>query len=651
MIQKLKEGGLNMKALKVSLLTLFAILLAGACEKNAPVEDPASQASPKMHTYTCVSAGSDADSRILIDSQGKTQWQAGDNILFHGKYASGSHTESYTTVTLKASDISADGKKATFTMQELEGYTSEYAGTSTLYAQYPAEAVNSSVQQSNYYGYFNDTNKPLMAAYNDGDTFIFYNLCSYISFKISGDFDSYVFSGNGGETVGYSNFVTKITQAEQTIKHSSTSSPLTSVTGPVVGDGTTENYVFIPYKTDLPNGFSIKFLKGSEIVKEAKSTSALTMYNNRYVALGDITTHAKDYVAPTVHDSSIDITNAEDLSANGSANCYIVYQNVAANAEKIFKFNAVKGNSTTSVGAVYSVDVLWETYNDSNTVTKNSIIADVDFDLHGDDCYIVFQMPATLHSGNAVIAAKDVTGTILWSWHIWVPGSTVQNVSSENICGVSLMDRNLGALEPVSTSAGASVYSLGLVYQWGRKDPFPGPKRVEKDAGYSLVAGSAPSMNSAEMSMDDQIQNPTVYAAYNTSTALTQWARTKTVNDPCPPGYKLPYGNRGSYPMWNTSNIVTALTAEEMGWEVNSEGNWFKLSDGDAELVFPIAGYVEEKGSTYYSYKNTLRAAIWFLCDSGSSPYHLNIRPSESTFQFGSTSTARGCNVRCCVAE
>ena len=49
------------------------------------------------------------------------------------------------------------------------------------------------------------------------------------------------------------------------------------------------------------------------------------------------------------------------MSANGSANCYIVYQNVAANAEKIFKFNAVKGNSSTSVGAVYSVDVLWET--------------------------------------------------------------------------------------------------------------------------------------------------------------------------------------------------------------------------------------------------------------------------------------------------
>ena len=645
-----------MKKLLYFACAVFSLsALAVSCEKN-PIDEPAD--GPQVRTFTCVIADN-PDSKLAIDGTGKSTWEVGDEISIHG----GTDGHDRAVVTLTAADISADGKTATISF-EMDPYTRTDAGVvSQYYAEYPASAVPSG--NLYYECRFNKTNEILMAACDVDDTFVFYNLCSVISFSVSGDFDKYVFAGKNGETVGYNVYQARIRNDNsgmvvnywKTGNGSGTPSPLTQLEKAVNCDGTTLNYICIPSSSSTPNcvsfssGFVISFIKDGNIVKTASVKNNFSLAVGDYLPLGNITSHLKDYVAPTEHDSAIDLTNATDLSASASANCYIVNANDSANQDKVFKFKAVKGNGNVSVGSVESVTILWETYNNAESVTAKSVISQVDYDLHDDECYIVFKMPSTLHAGNAVIAAKNGADEILWSWHIWVPNSAVATVDASNICGATLMDRNLGALEPVSTASGASTYSLGMVYQWGRKDPFPGPKRVEKDAGHATVAGTAPTMSTSSMTTDELIQHPTVYAAANSSASLTLWGRTKTINDPCPPGYKMPYGSRGSKPMWNTSNIVTALTDAGLGWEVNTSGYWFKMSDGDNELVFPIAGYVEEGGSTYYSYKNTLRAAIWFLCDSSSSSYHLNIRPNESTpvYQFGSTSTARGCNVRCCV--
>ena len=67
---------------------------------------------------------------------GKTKWVAGDKIVVHGEYA-----EKQVTVTLAASNISSDGKKATVTVENLYPYVREDVG-STLYAGYPASAVD-----------------------------------------------------------------------------------------------------------------------------------------------------------------------------------------------------------------------------------------------------------------------------------------------------------------------------------------------------------------------------------------------------------------------------------------------------------------------------------------------------------------------------
>lgn len=97
--------------------------------------------------------------------------------------------------------------------------------------------------------------------------------------------------------------------------------------------------------------------------------------------------------------------------------------------------------------------------------------------------------------GNAVIAFK-VDNQIYWSWHIWVTdnpenGVNYQHGYESNFDDVPVqikyMDRNLGA---VSNHFLGNDWqkSTGLMYEWGRKDPFP--PLVNKDAHFYELNGS-----------------------------------------------------------------------------------------------------------------------------------------------------------------
>ena len=70
-----------------------------------------------------------------------------------------------------------------------------------------------------------------------------------------------------------------------------------------------------------------------------------------------------------------------------------------------------------------------------------------------------------------MIAVKDASGKILWSWHIWAtdfdPNAKTLKYTNDNGSTWEFMDRNLGAANAESGSFGA----FGLLYQWGRKDP------------------------------------------------------------------------------------------------------------------------------------------------------------------------------------
>jgi len=95
-------------------------------------------------------------------------------------------------------------------------------------------------------------------------------------------------------------------------------------------------------------------------------------------------------------------------------------------------------------------------------------------------------------SGNAVITLHNgsITNPIYWSWHVWVtdtpivsntyktelPNSLATNYVNYKKPGevitTEIMDRDLGANQ-VLGEANKTVATLGLHFQWGRKDPLP----------------------------------------------------------------------------------------------------------------------------------------------------------------------------------
>lgn len=328
----------------------------------------------------------------------------------------------------------------------------------------------------------------------------------------------------------------------------------------------------------------------------------------------------------------------KDLSKNGSANCYIV------SAPGEYKFKAVKGNSDESVGTVAKAEILWETWNNQETVTVNSVIEEVGFV----DNYIYFATPETLKPGNALIAAKDADGKILWSWHIWIPKTEIAIVDDANYSVKKSMSRNLGALEDAVSGTMATVESFGLLYEWGRKDPFPG-LGVLSGAGAITVAGTVSSQE-GPMSLEDAIKNPTVYvykskgdwAADGTDTA-SLWGETdKALYDPCPVGYMLPARNKScafwSGTKWTASTDPFVLDADNCIFSVGS-------------LVFPLAGYIDD-GSEGQKKAGT-RTIVWSgRWDSGTVNGYGFYGYTDDGIAFRNQGNvrARGGSVRC-VAE
>lgn len=640
---------------KIYILALAALALAFSCQKNENAPETATE--PEVRTFTLKFA--QPDTKVAInDSDAKTTWEVGDEILVHGEGSSNREI-----VTLAAGDISADGRTATITISSVTPYDrSADKYISTYYASYPASACPT----GNFYwnSRFSETNHFLMFGCNDGDTFTFYNLCGIISFKVYGDFDSYVFTGNGGETVGYSALQSRVRVKDDhsvSIEYvrtgtadSYTTVPLTSISGPVVGDGSTINYICLPNGANFTGGFTIKFLKSGSIVKTLTTTKSVTVLRNEYRPMGVVTTYLEDYVAPSTHDSSIPMGGATALDASANANCYIVDGSDDANEGKVFTFKAYKGKSSTGVGTVASAEILWETWNNNEAVTANSVIAAVDYDKQSANDYytIVFKMPATLHPGNAVIAAKDDADNILWSWHIWVPKGMHTDITDATIFGSkAIMSRNLGALVDAPAGAAATVGSYGLFYEWGRKDPFPGMGAVATD-GVATVAGTAMTKYNGTMTIAETIQNPTKYAwkggdwCDSADQSMTLWTTSKTIYDPCPPGYIVPHRNTSVH-FWG-STALSSLDASDNF--VDNGGSYYSFQLGTSTpVVFPYAGYIDNDYGNYY--KAGKRSAVWSsYCSTLGKAYARDSRHDGPSFNRSELKTSRGASVRC-VAE
>ena len=175
--------------------------------------------------------------------------------------------------------------------------------------------------------------------------------------------------------------------------------------------------------------------------------------------------------------------------------------------------------------------------------------------------------------GNALIGATGEDGSIIWSWHIWFPDVEIRSLA----CGTGyIMNVNLGAL----TEEAAKVTTLGLLYQWGRKDPFPGSPMtcdgsiVTKNSKVYDINGNEVSITASSMydlesnNLAYSIAHPTVCISNNSQySKCRDWLQpaesngslwgnpkgdehtdgvytnkgSKTFYDPCPQGWRVPW--------------------------------------------------------------------------------------------------------------
>lgn len=287
--------------------------------------------------------------------------------------------------------------------------------------------------------------------------------------------------------------------------------------------------------------------------------------------------------------------NAVNLSASGTANCYVI------DAAGEYAFDAsLRGNGASSQGletpqplSPSSAKLLWQ---DSKSMISSVSLSGT---------RVVFT--AGSKPGNAVIAVENASGEIIWSWHIWHPEEPVSGLTTSK--GYTLMNMNLGA---ISSEIGLSAY--GLLYQWGRKDPFPGSPIA---SGGTIQTKSAPVYdidgNETQIlasSMFESYSNNLAYAIAHPNTCLScsptktgDWLLSdesspalwgnpegglnvdgkyinngcKSIYDPCPAGWRVP-----------PADLYSNFTGSgQYAWvELDSEGNPQKDENGNMVISY-----------------------------------------------------------------
>lgn len=230
-----------------------------------------------------------------------------------------------------------------------------------------------------------------------------------------------------------------------------------------------------------------------------------------------------------------------NLSKLGYANCYMVH----LGGEYTF---ATRKVDNTPINDIEKVDWLW--------MTSQGLLSNISYS-NG-----TVSFTASESKGNALLAAFDAQGKIVWSWHIWLTDKPEDIDYKNNVIpqsngvtdGYYSMDRNLGATE--ATALG-DYSTFGLYYQWGRKDPFIGDTTEERTrdteaGGWKNI--TTPFGNSANLTV------------CNSAYAQAVWAATPT---------SLEIGSIE----YATANPMTFLTADPN----KNKANWLNLDNLGSE--------------------------------------------------------------------
>lgn len=554
------------------------LALAFACSRieevepeNLPVEAVKMQLTAMMDSESAVTKTYLDGSPVA--SVRNTWWLPEDTIAVVGKNGSGEFINKCTDTT----------EVALF-----EGLVNESDSYFALYPESMLDAGSTAVDKGvlgvilpdlQYYepDRFHTDMVPMVTKFQEGDSLYFRNICGGFVFKLTGTeiikaISFVAYAADGTEAAISGQFI--VDMNSETLGMTPTLDSKSSVSV-YCGEG-------IQLKEDEPTAFHLVLppavYKGFKISVVSTDGQFMNIASEKDLNIR----RANITYAPSLEFK--DNLEPIDLSRNGTANCYIVSD------PGVYSFDAtVIGNGLfglieragfhtddPTISPEY-VEVLWQ--------DRDDVVSDVKLI----DGKVRFISSGT--EGNVLIAVKDASGVILWSWHIWVTDRPKEHQYVNSTGNYTVLDRNLGAIRADRGTGDEWMDASGLMYQWGRKDPF-----AVKNDGTRLYNTGYNSKISVETSITAPTSFVSIYDPWNEGDNVNLWTDfQKTIYDPCPSGYRMidrdafrSFTKDGSNKK-NDPNNYNVVSSFDMGWNF--------LYDGSNSSYYPVARFIQYHGS------------------------------------------------------
>ena len=335
------------------------------------------------------------------------------------------------------------------------------------------------------------------------------------------------------------------------------------------------------------------------------------------------------YCIPLVYGNAIKngITNTNSYQTSNSGTYILRHFKDHAGVDINSPYINIQNASDPAIQA----DIVWT---DQSGIIEASSLGIEDA---GTNAFVHFRVPQDkIKNGNAVIAVKNASGTVMWSWHLWFDHSDVLNtIACTNYQGnvYNFTKQTLGfayrkweestyskprkarmKVEQTIANGGTKLFAYiditqypniikqisSTLYQFGRKDAFPGTDATadgsfNKDGGDNMSIQNGIRHPETLYTSGSSWYNspPTGYSYYNlwsmnnTATGFNDDAVVKTIYDPCPAGFHMPASNAFTGFTTNGQNEgpMNVSGAWDYGWNFNN-----KISSPDATVYFPASG-------------------------------------------------------------
>ena len=538
-----------MKNIRLILAIVASVFVVVSCckadviqenEKQSEKEQPSDKEQPSVPGV--LTAIVEDTKTYLIPNSEETSynvvWNNGDRIstLQDGKQGC------YIT------DCQTGSSSATFAFKSGTGVSE-----GSFDAYYPSEIVqNGTLVWPEHQNYMEYAGGPMISAENEADdqgnaTLKFKHLGGVIRFKLNTTEDFTVKAAMVKANEALSGSFT-IEDGKAKITATSGMIVMDFDEGVTVNSTTTGIFCFaVPAGTYSGLAFTFLGTDGRMFTAKLKQENTLT------VDRGVVTKIAASGVTPA-------------LSTEQGSNCYIFYQGGAPiTIDLMGEYNSGTWIPLALCGA--SAEVVWES--DCTDRKVNVAITDIISSAEYSNGRLTIK--PTGNTGNAIVAVKNKDNKIIWSYHIWVPSTTVGNITYSS---KSFMDRDLGVvtIPPKTYSATIPVFG-GTLYQYGRKDPIVGcylsnnasavnhvwtykcGSNTYYHADKSVTADLYDIDRTTQPTVENTIKNVMTLYRYSCSELTWSSSTTKTIFDPCPDGYRVPTSDEFSaLPAISTNN-------------------------------------------------------------------------------------------------